>query len=461
MGIDLLSVVLALLPAMAMAAESLVIENVQTKIDLQSQLVKTAHTITVQNTGDTAVDFFEVNFPTPVKGSYAFQRCVVDKTALILRNVSEMDATRVDSDAQKVVKFKEPLSPGKAATLVVRTVVSHAYLPFPAEIPQHSDQYMKVTFNKYLETPYTVTSQSISISADQIVAVDNRPYKPANGVMSLGPFKEIDLKSTQQQSTTLVVKNNAPFLVAEKMVREIAVSHWTRVKIDDILSLKHMGAKLKGFFSRVDYMRARNSAPAVISNWVTILPAEAADFDYRDEVGNISTSTIRSTLKNHKLTLTPRFPIFGGWKSGYMLNYTLPAENHLSTDGNGNYLFKLPVVPHVYDNFVIDELELRVALPEGASDVTVKNKYGFDDQSIDVKHTYLDILGRPVVVLTKYNVVNDHSGNFEVRYHLDTSETYHQPFLLVGSYFIVFVLLIVYLRSDFRLDRTPEAKKTN
>ena len=37
--------------------------------------------------------------------------------------------------------------------------------------------------------------------------------------------------------------------------------------------------------------------------------------------------------KYQHLELRPRFPIFGGWNSDYMLNYTVPADLFLSNSG--------------------------------------------------------------------------------------------------------------------------------
>ena len=43
---------------------------------------------------------------------------------------------------------------------------------------------------------------------------------------------------------------NKPFAVAEKLVREIEISHWGNVQITEHYNLVHGGANLKGEFSR-------------------------------------------------------------------------------------------------------------------------------------------------------------------------------------------------------------------
>jgi hypothetical protein len=44
-------------------------------------------------------------------------------------------------------------------------------------------------------------------------------------------------------------------------------------------------------------------------------------------------SNLRSQLHKQQLELRPRFPIFGGWNTDYMLNYTVPTNLYLSREG--------------------------------------------------------------------------------------------------------------------------------
>ena len=63
-------------------------------------------------------------------------------------------------------------------------------------------------------------------------------------------------KNTPENSMQKVrvhYENNAPFLVAERVEREIEVSHWGNVAVTDKIWLKHNGASLTGPFSRFDY----------------------------------------------------------------------------------------------------------------------------------------------------------------------------------------------------------------
>jgi oligosaccharyltransferase complex subunit alpha (ribophorin I) len=64
------------------------------------------------------------------------------------------------------------------------------------------------------------------------------------------------------------------------------------------------------------------------------LPYHSSGVYYGDEIGNISTSHASRDHKNKivKLEITPRFAIFGGWKSNWYLGWNLPVHHYLYTD---------------------------------------------------------------------------------------------------------------------------------
>jgi hypothetical protein len=73
----------------------------------------------------------------------------------------------------------------------------------------------------------------------------------------------------------------------------------------------------------------------------TILPASARDVYYRDEIGNISTSNLRDLDDSMELELRPRFPLFGGWKTHYVMGYNVPSYQYLYYSGVCSFAFYL------------------------------------------------------------------------------------------------------------------------
>jgi len=152
-------------------------------------------------------------------------------------------------------------------------------------------------------------------------------------------------------------ENNSPFLTVNQMTRLIEVSHWGNIAVEEVINVSHTGAILKGSFSRYDFQRDARSAdkmPCVKSFKVVLcacllcvcnfwmcpalkafLPASAKDVYYRDEIGNISTSHLRQKTDIAELEIRPRFPLFGGWKTHYMIGYNVPSYEYLYTRGTG------------------------------------------------------------------------------------------------------------------------------
>lgn len=174
------------------------------------------------------------------------------------------------------------------------------------------------------------------------------------------------------------------------MDRLIEISHWGNIAVEETLDIEHSGAKLKGPFSRYDYQRNQDGASSVKS-FKTVLPASARDVYYRDEIGNISTSNLRDLDDSVELELKPRFPLFGGWKTHYVMGYNVPSYQYLYNSGEytpglvsqvhemlhaswfslivtgDQYVLKMRFIDHVYDDQLIEYLTVRIMLPEGAS----------------------------------------------------------------------------------------------
>ena len=95
---------------------------------------------------------------------------------------------------------------------------------------------------------------------------------------------------------------------------------------------------------------------------------------------------------------------------------------------------------------------LQVVLPEGATSISAKAPFPVN-QTREVKHTYLDTTGRPVVVLHKTNLVPDHNMEFTVNYSFFSLLMLREPFLLVSVFALLFAGIIGWVRCDFVLSR--------
>lgn len=206
----------------------------------------------------------------------------------------------------------------------------------------------------------------------------------------------------------------------------------------------------KVFFSRVDY-QARSSGVSSFKHLLARLPPRVHSVFYRDQIGNISSSHLRTDYRRSELEIEPRYPLFGGWKATFVIGYGLPLQDFLfeSPDGRRylNFTFGCPLV-----ETVVDKLTLKVVLPEGSKDPSAVVPFTVD-QHLETKYSYLDIVGRTVVVLEKKNVVPEHNSPFQVYYSFNPVFMLAEPLMLTSVFFFLFMASVAYLHVDFSISK--------
>jgi len=208
---------------------------------------------------------------------------------------------------------------------------------------------------------------------------------------------------------------------------------------------------LIGPFSRLDYqLDRRGSKQPVVKGYKNLLPATATDIYYRDLIGNISTSNVRKVKNAVEVELRPRFPLYGGWKTSYVLGYNLPTSAFLSYDGPLHQL-RMRVVDKLFENSVIEHLTVKIILPEHSSEEKLITPYSVNRLNDSLHYTYLDITGRTVITFTKDLVVDSHSQSFTLQYHFSSWMILKEPVMVVIAFFVLFVSAIIYVRLDFSL----------
>jgi len=85
------------------------------------------------------------------------------------------------------------------------------------------------------------------------------------------------------------------------------------------------------------------------------------------------------------------------------------------------------------------------------SDIQAKLPFAVDELSITSHFTYLDVSGRPVLVLKKKNLVNEHDQPIYVLYKFKSTAMLQEPLLLVSAFFIFFLSIIVITRIDLSI----------
>ena len=443
-------------------APPLVNEEVRRTVDLSSHLAKVTAEVVLAHTGSDsspcAASFLvalEPEFEAQL-AHLGVQVTGVDEEA----NSLEVQETKINGKSGRFFTAQLPvaLDPGAEVSVVVEPVYTHAIQPYPIQITQSQKQFVVFEGNHYFYSPYPTKTQTMHVklaspNVESYTKLGN-PMRHEN-LLDYGPFNDIPAYS--QDSFKVHSENNSPFLTVTSMTRVIEVSHWGNIAVEENVNLKHTGAVLKGSFSRYDYDKWIDSGISSIRSFKTILPASAQDVYYRDEIGSIYTRHLLILDDSVEMEMKPRFPLFGGWKTHYIIGYNLPSYEYLYNLGD-QYVLKMRLVDHVFDKQVIDSLTVKIILPEGARNIQVDSPYEISRAPDELYYTYLDTFGRPVIVAHKKNLVEQHIQDIVVHYTFSKVLMLQEPLLLVATFSILFFTVVIYVRLDLSITKDPAAE---
>ena len=107
--------------------------------------------------------------------------------------------------------------------------------------------------------------------------------------------------------------------------------------------------------------------------------------------------------------MRPRYPILGGWKYSFTLGWDAPLGDSASYDAKtGTYIAEVPIMLGL-PAAVVDEVTVKIVLPEGATDVEYVLPFPAISQSSDTHITYLDTTGRPELIFKYKDLTEKHA----------------------------------------------------
>lgn len=455
---DLFIVLIAILSVPVLS--DLILSKVDRRIDLTSQVVRITSTLKVENSGNDPVSEVLLAFPEHQEKNLAYL------TASFREGKGKGKGSTSSLPVEVVhpqgmppalvfysVSLPKGLGKGESLTLDVLVVFTHSLKPFPKEITQADFQLVVFQDSGHYLSPYEVKFQSLSVKLpdariESYTRLENT--KTVGSEIKYGPYENHPPFS--YSPIVVHFEQNQPFAVAEQLVREIEISHWGNVQVTEHYKLIHAGAQSKGEFSRLDYQaRPHVRGASAFRHLVAKLPPRAHSVYFRDEIGNISTSHLWGDLKKTELEIEPRYPMFGGWRTSFFIGYGLPLQDFLFESGGKRFLnitFGCPM-----NEVVIDNLIVKVVLPEGSRDISVSAPFAVK-QWQETKLSHLDIVGRPVAVLEKTNVVPEHNQHFQVYYKFNNISLLREPLMLISGFFFLFVTCIVYMHVDMSISKS-------
>jgi len=387
------------------------------------------------------------------------------------------------------ISLPKALKLDQTVNIVVSTVQSHASVALPATASQGEPQSLMFSSPLYIISPYKSILQRTKIRSPtpmirsytdtkdlaQYVEKGAAPVTKTGPTLVYGPFHNIPesmnlpFQERNQKTVSIHYDYDQPVLTVTSLQRSAEISHWgANLNIHDEIVLRNDGPTLKGQFSRLEHQSQvyfKRKAHHVMRDLVLHLPAGARDPYFIDQVGNVSTSHFRpspptsaellstSKAKSSILELRPRYPLLGGWNYTFTLGYDSPLEEVARYDSStGKYVVAIPYMTNI-PGAAFDETELKIVLPEGATDVTVHPSFGPDLIEHSRHVTYLDTTGRPAILLKKKNVSDKHTGTVYVSYSLSLAAHFKKPIAVTSAALALFTFALGVRRIDLALHK--------
>ncbi|XP_042476424.1 dolichyl-diphosphooligosaccharide--protein glycosyltransferase subunit 1B [Macadamia integrifolia] len=444
----------------SVSPQDLQIVSAERRIDLTSHIARVFLTLKVENTGASPASEVLLAFPPTQVKHLALVKAAATvgkrkKKSYVPLDVSPKVLPDAPNEAQFLsISLRNPLKNGETVLLEVLLVLTHGLEPFPAEIGQSESQLVYYHDSAIILSPYLIKEQTTYIKTPSNKVESLTRVEPTNRVGTEIKYGRYDDRHPYSYAPIIVhFENNSPFAVVEELVREVEVSHWGSLQVREHYTLVHAGAKHKGIFSRVEFQsRPGFSGVSSFKNLLARLPPRVHSVYYRDEIGNISTSRLRTDSLKSELEIEPRYPLFGGWKATFVIGYGLPLQDFLfeSSDGKRylNFSFGCPLA-----ETVVDKLTIKVVLPEGSKNPNAVVPFVVK-QHLETMYSYLDVVGRTVVVLEKENVVPEHNSPFQVYYDFNPIFMLAEPLMLTSAFFLFFVACVAYLHIDLSIRKS-------
>lgn len=440
-------------------SDKIVLESSERNIYLKTHVVRIHTRIKIKNEGNDPIDHFDFAIDKkkiPYLGQIQF--ALGGKTEHL--EFQEPVLSQENEDAM-IYSVSLSLSGKSSVNVDVMETLVNYLQPLPKEIKQNENQ--KVVFNErmYLFSPYAVNTQKVSLFLPVRTVesyTQDATAKLEKKVLSYGEFSS-QPAFAEDKPLRVHYQYNEPYIYASSLLKEIEISHWGNLAIEEHYVVHHGGASLKGGFSRLDFQRM--ASPSHFRQLTAYLPLSARDVYFRDRIGNISTSDCRVSPdgKNLLVDFLPRFPLFGGWKTTFYIGYNLPLGDYLKRDG-GLYQLNTTFSTPFQETPILDHT-VKVIIPEGSSEERLEISIPIDEEYKENRKTYLDTFGRTVLVMKRKNVVPEENVYFQVYYNFGYTFFFHEPLLVIGGLFLVCLIFMIYVRMDFSISKDEEDLEEN
>lgn len=465
-----LLIVLLSLSLYSLVYGSIVIDRVDREIGvLPSKLLqRAAVTIRHDGHGSDAIDVFKFcGMREDMEASAVIQIGEVDKDQseevkedLVYRGIS-WDTSIPEGVVCYEYEFPSPLKKKETRTLLTMQISTNHLVASPKERKQSESPKVEVRIPGAFISGYPITEEESTVILTTARDIESytgkREYTQEKQKVLFDAAKKLAAYDGAKDIVHMRISMRQGLLRAKNVERDVYVSPWGGVRVKEVYDIKNEASLIRGEFSRLDLMLSGESGAAGAAlSFSAKIPGSAYDIRYRDEIGNISTSEIASAREWKKLLLQPRYPLFGGWSTSFILEYSLDVPAVTVSHKGASHTLAFTSLPSIVD-VVYGEIHTRIHLPEGSHLVGDASLSQEHTQSVSKEYTYFDVLGRPVISIGQKNVVPEMMALIEVRYSFSDVLSYEKPVLMGGSV----VALAILVKAILSIDLGPaKAQKT-
>ncbi|KAF2876711.1 Ribophorin I [Massariosphaeria phaeospora] len=363
-----------------------------------------------------------------------------------------------------------PLAPKEQQTLTITYSVLSAIAPIPAQIAQSAKQYVQYTFSAYTPSAYVTEKQKTKLKfpnaevpdyttlpADLNADKKADPQKQGS-TFTYGPYN--DIPAGAEQFVSVRYEFTKPLTHASMLERDLEVSHWGgNLASEERYWLSNQGASLKNHFSRVEWQKQSymNPPTSALKALNFALHPGAVDPYFTDDIGNVSTSRFRPGKREASLELKPRYPVFGSWKYSFRVGWNADLSSYLRKLTKGDsYVLKVPFLegPRIAEGISYARVNVRVVLPEGATNVNYWTSVPLVDSTTGIHKTFMDTVGRTTLTLNAINLSDEfRDRDLIVTYDYPYTAGLRKPVVITLGMFAVFATAWVVGNLDISIGK--------
>lgn len=229
--------------------------------DLRTHVEESQLTLTVKNTGSAALTQYLLAVPGDKAHRLAFIEAQQGKSKLVpvettvtgLPSISAATNAEGSAALKNASFFAVSLSPALAAgssiELKVLMVFTRTLRPYPESIEQADQQYVLWEDSSVFFSPYASASQELQVKlASNKVESFTKRSGAATAKRTGDEIRysntDVSVSAFTRQAISVHSVNNAPFVTFTSLSKDIEVSHWGNVAVQDNVLLSHTGANL-------------------------------------------------------------------------------------------------------------------------------------------------------------------------------------------------------------------------